>query len=85
MATKKQVLVLHEKYPALSASDIADLLECNSGWVRSTARRNGLWMVKANYKMDPNVAKDRADQFISAKEYIKSRAFAEQTADESAE
>lgn len=70
MVNKFQVFVLHEKFPLLSASDIGELLGCDSGWVRATARRNGLDLPKGNVRTSMEVTLDRATQFIEAQTYV---------------
>lgn len=40
MATKEDVFRLNEKYPAWTAPEIAERLNCTAAYVRATAYRN---------------------------------------------
>ena len=42
MATKHQVIDLHQKHPQWNSVQIAKALNCDSAYVRATFQRNGL-------------------------------------------
>jgi hypothetical protein len=42
VATQLQVIQLHQKYPTLTATQIAGRLDCSPEYVRATGRRRGL-------------------------------------------
>lgn len=49
MATKNQVIALHRAYPHWTDRDIAAELDCDSAYVRATARRNRLVLASARH------------------------------------
>ena len=75
MATKHEVLILHNKYPKLTAGHIASLLACGDGYVRATAQRCELDLPKAHKKVDLAVTKERINQYEKAEKYVKSEQF----------
>lgn len=42
MATNTEIIELHMRYPHWTANDIAAALDCDSGYVRATAKRKSL-------------------------------------------
>ena len=47
MAKNREVLALHRVHPTWTAPQIARVLECDSGYVRATAQRNGIVLPSA--------------------------------------
>ena len=53
MATKDQVIQLHQQNPNWNSVDIADELKCRSEYVRATAKRYGLNLAKRQGMREP--------------------------------
>jgi hypothetical protein len=62
------VITIHKEFPALAATDIARILGCDSGYVRATAKRKKLKLVKVNVRIDPETMELRGKQFNEANE-----------------
>lgn len=83
MATNLEVKALVTKFPALSASDIANTLKCRGGYVRSTLRRLGLTASKYPQAditdEDIKRTQKRVDALKLAREYVKGDQFLRDT------
>lgn len=64
------VFLIHEKFPLLSAADIAGLLDVDGGWVRATARRNELNLPKANERQSTDDLQARYRQLAMAEAWM---------------
>lgn len=62
VATKRQVLALIKQ--GLNASEIAAALNCVSGYVRATAKRNGVAIVKCKMGPKPLSADEWASRVV---------------------
>lgn len=59
MTTKREVLDLHAAHPDWNSVQIADVLGCMPEYVRSTFRRNGLTLPKAQSSSAAALAAER--------------------------
>lgn len=67
MSKAEQIVTVHERFPRLSAADIADVLGFNPDYVRAASRRKGLELPKGFVSIRSENAAQRLKQLEEAK------------------